>query len=109
MMPKLAKLARLLGPRGLMPNPKTDTVGQNVEKMIKEQKAGKLAFKNDSSANVHAPIGKSSFSEEQIKENLLALMDAVKKAKPQSAKGIYMKNISICTTMGPGIKVEIPA
>lgn len=107
MMPKLAKLAKLLGPKGMMPNPKTDTVGPNVGKMIEEQKAGKQSFKNDSTANVHQIFGRVSFTEEQLKENLTALLDAVKKLKPVSSKGIYLKNASISSSMGPGIKIEV--
>lgn len=106
-MPKLAKLAKLLGPKGLMPNPKSDTVGPNVTKMVTEQKAGKQSFKNDSGANVHQIFGRVSFEEAKLKENLLAFVDLVKKLKPASAKGIYLKNATISTTMGPGINVNI--
>ncbi len=107
MMPKLAKLARLLGPRGLMPNPKTDTVSQNVTKMIQEQKAGKESFKNDNTSNIHQIFGRASMGEAELKENLMALIDSIKRLKPASAKGIYLRNISISSSMGPGIKVEI--
>lgn len=107
MMPKLAKLAKLLGPKGLMPNPKSDTVGPNVAKMVAEQKAGKHSFKNDAGANIHQIFGRVSFGEAELKQNLLAFVDLVKKLKPASAKGIYLKNASISTTMGPGIKVDI--
>jgi large subunit ribosomal protein L1 len=106
MMPKLAKAARVLGPRGLMPNPKTDTVSPNVAKMIQEQKGGKTAFKNDNTSNVHAIAGKASFTEEQIKENLLALIEAVKKTRPSSTKGIFMKSVYITSTMGPSIAID---
>lgn len=106
MMPKLAKLARLLGPRGFMPNPKTDTVGPNVGKMISEQKAGKQSFKNDNTGNIHQVFGRASFSEEQLKENLKALLETIKRLKPSSSKGIYLKSATISSTIGPGIKIE---
>lgn len=106
MMPKLAKLARLLGPRGLMPNPKTDTVGPNVTKMISEQKAGKQSFKNDTTGNIHQVFGRASFTEDQLKENLRALLEAIKRLKPASSKGIFLKSITIASTVGPGIKIE---
>ncbi|MFA6132235.1 MAG: 50S ribosomal protein L1 [Patescibacteria group bacterium] len=108
MMPKLSKLAKILGPKGLMPNPKTDTVGTNITKMIQEQKAGKVSFKNDDTANLHQIIGRFSFDEAKLKENLTALIEAVKKVKPAAAKGIYIENAVICTTMSPSIHVEIP-
>lgn len=106
MMPKLASIAKVLGPKGLMPSPKTETVGPNVKKMIEELKKGKITFKNDDTSNVHASIGKASFSEAQLKENLTAFMDALRKAKPSSAKGTYFKSITLCTTMGPAIKIS---
>lgn len=106
MMPKLAKAARVLGPRGLMPNPKTDTVGTNVEKMITEQKGGKVSFKNDDTANVHMTVGKASFDETKLAENLTAALEAIKKAKPSSSKGTYLKSASISCTMGPGVKLD---
>lgn len=107
MMPKLAKLARLLGPRGLMPNPKTDTVGPNIRKMIEEQKAGKESFKNDNGSNIHQIFGRASMSEADLKENLMALIDIIKRMKPAAAKGIYIRNASISSSMGPGIKIEL--
>jgi len=107
MMPKLAKLARLLGPRGLMPNPKTDTVGTNVTKMITEQKAGKQSFKNDNTGNIHQVFGRASFNEIQLKENLKALLEAVKRLKPAASKGIYLQSATITSTIGPGIKIEV--
>jgi large subunit ribosomal protein L1 len=106
MMPKIAKLARLLGPRGLMPNPKTDTVGPNVTKMVSEQKAGKQSFKNDNTGNIHQVFGRASFSEEQLKENLRTLLEAIKRLKPSASKGIYLRKTTITSTIGPGIKVE---
>ncbi len=107
MMPKLAKLAKLLGPKGLMPNPKTDTVSANVAKMVAEQKAGKQSFKNDTFGNIHQVFGRASFSEAKLAENFNALIELIKKLKPSSSKGIYVQNASISCTMGPGIRVEV--
>jgi large subunit ribosomal protein L1 len=107
MMPKLAKLARLLGPRGLMPNPKTDTVGTNVTKMIEEQKAGKESFKNDNTGNIHQIFGRKSFTDEQLTENLTALIDVIKRMKPQTTKGIFIKSATIASSVGPGIKIDL--
>jgi len=106
MMPKVAKLARLLGPRGLMPNPKTDTVGTNVKKMVSEQKAGKESFKNDDTGNIHQIFGRISFDTPKLEENLQAILEVIKKLKPTSAKGIYLKSATIACTMGPGIKID---
>lgn len=106
MMPKIAKLAKLLGPRGLMPNPKTDTVGPNVTKMVTEQKAGKQSFKNDNTGNIHQVFGRASFTEAQLKENLTALLEAIKRLKPSAAKGIYLKKVTISSTIGPGVKID---
>ncbi len=106
MMPKLAKAARVLGPRGLMPNPKTDTVGPNLEKMIQDQKGGKIAFKNDDTSNLHLTVGKCSFDAKKLQENLETVIEAIKKAKPSSSKGIYIKSASISSTMGPGVKLD---
>lgn len=106
MMPKLAKAARVLGPRGLMPNPKTDTVGPNVEKMIKEQKGGKISFKNDNTGNIHLMFGKASFEEKQLKENLETVLHAIKKSRPASVKGTFIKSATISCTMGPSVKVD---
>ncbi len=106
MMPKLAKIAQILGPRGLMPNPKTDTVGTNIEKMVKDQKGGKIAFKNDNTSNLHVLIGKVSFGPEKINENLTAVLDVIKRNKPASSKGIFIKSATITTSMGPGIRFE---
>ncbi len=107
MMPKLAKLARFLGPRGLMPNPKSDTVGPNVSKMVTDQKAGKESFKNDNTGNIHQVFGRASFSEEQLEENLRALLEQIKRLRPAGAKGIYIKGASISSTIGPGIKIAV--
>lgn len=107
MMPKLAAIAKVLGPRGLMPNPKTDTVGPNIKKMIEELKKGKVTFKNDDTGNIHQSVGKVSYSEEQLKDNINTFMEALKKAKPATAKGIFINNLVVCTTMGPAIKLAI--
>lgn len=105
MMPKLATIAKVLGPRGLMPNPKNETVGPNIKKMVEELKKGKITFKNDDTANIHQIIGKISFTDKQLKENFLAFLDALKKAKPPTSKGTYIKNLVIASSMGPGIKI----
>lgn len=107
MMPKMAMAAKVMGPKGLMPNPKTDTVGTDVKKMVSELKKGKAAFKNDEGANVHQVIGKVSFTEAQLKENLMALLDALKRVKPSSAKGTYLKSVYLTSAMGPSVKVEV--
>ncbi len=108
MMPKLASVAKILGPKGLMPNPKTDTVSSDVKKMIGELKKGKIAFKNDDGANIHTSIGKASFSEVQLKENILAFVDTIKKIKPSSSKGTYLKALYLTSSMGPSVKTDIP-
>jgi len=107
MMPRLAKVAKILGPRGLMPNPKTETVGTNVKKMVEELKKGKVAFKNDDTANVHQIIGKVSFDENKLLENLQTLVDAITRIKPSSSKGIYLQGMSLSSSMGPGIKFQM--
>ena len=107
MMAEVGKLGRVLGPKGLMPNPKTGTVTFEVEKAIKEIKAGKVEYRVDKSSNIHVPIGKISFDNEKLAENLLAITDTVIKAKPQSAKGVYIKNVAVASTMGPGVKVDV--
>ncbi len=107
MMPKMALAAKVLGPKGLMPNPKTDTVSPDVKKMVSELKKGKAAFKNDEGGNIHQVIGKVSFSEAQIKENLAAFLEALKRVKPSSAKGTYIKSLHLTSAMGPSVKVEI--
>ncbi len=107
MMVKLSKLARILGPKGLMPNPKVGTVTTDVAKAVLEQKAGKVAFKNDKTGIVHQVIGKSDFTEKQLLENFNTIMEAIKAAKPETIKRSYLKTISINSTMGPGIKVSI--
>ena len=106
MMPLLGKIGRVLGPRGLMPNPKTGTVTMDVEKAVNEVKAGRVEYRTDSFGNIHGIIGKVSFSEEDLIANLNAFVAAILKVKPATVKGDYVKNISISSTMGPGIKVE---
>ncbi len=105
-MRKLGPLGRILGPRGLMPNPKTGTVTMEVGKAVKEVKAGKIDFKVDKTGIVHAAIGKVSFEPQKIKENAVELITTLNKLKPSAAKGTYMKSISLSSTMGPGIKVD---
>ena len=105
MMPALGKIGKVLGPKGLMPNPKTGTVTTDVVKAINDVKAGRVEYRTDTFGNVHGIIGKASFTEKQLAENLDAFMSTIIKAKPASVKGDYIKNISITTTMGPGIKI----
>ncbi|MDD3284727.1 MAG: 50S ribosomal protein L1 [Patescibacteria group bacterium] len=107
MMPKLAEIAKILGQKGLMPNPKSGTIGPDVTKMIEELKKGKESFKNDDSGNVHVAVGKISFEDKKIIENIQAFVETVKKIKPVSIKGTYIKNIYISSSMGPGIKVSM--
>jgi len=107
-MGKVGRLGRILGPRGLMPNPKAGTVvpAQDIERAIKEAKAGRVEFRLDKTANIHVSIGKASFDANKLYENFAALMDAVRKARPSGAKGSYIKHITVTTTMGPGIKID---
>lgn len=107
MMPKLARIAKILGPKGIMPSPKSETVGKDVKAMVKAIKAGKISFKNDDSANLHLAIGKVSFGTEKLTENYNRALEIIKKAKPQTSKGIYIKKISLSSTMGPSISVAI--
>lgn len=107
MMRNLAKIAKVLGPRGLMPSPKSETVTTNLTKTISELKKGKLNFKNDDTGNIHQVIGKMSFDENKIAENFKAFIDEVKKAKPSSSKGTFIKGVVICSTMGKGVRVAI--
>ncbi len=110
MMGKVGKLGRILGPRGLMPNPKAGTIVQpdDLPRLIKEARRGRVEFRVDKTANLHVPIGKVSFPTGKLLENLAALIEAVKKAKPAAAKGQYIKKITVTTSMGPGIKVDVP-
>ena len=106
MMPMLGKIGKILGPKGLMPNPKSGTVTMDVAKAINDIKAGKIEYRLDKTNIIHCPIGKASFGEEKLTENFKTLMSAIVKAKPASAKGQYLKSISVSATMGPGIKVS---
>jgi large subunit ribosomal protein L1 len=105
-MANVGKLGRILGPRGLMPNPKTGTVTMDVAKAVREAKAGKLEYRTDRGANVHVAIGKKSFGERQLVENYAALVDEIIRAKPAAAKGRYIRQITLTSTMGPGIHID---
>ncbi|TCP24150.1 LSU ribosomal protein L1P [Scopulibacillus darangshiensis] len=109
MMAEVGKLGRVLGPKGLMPNPKTGTVTFEVEKAVNEIKAGKVEYRAHKDGNVHVPIGKVSFDDQKLVENYNTLIDILIKAKPAAAKGTYIKNIAVSSTMGPGVKVTAPA
>ncbi len=108
MMGKVGRLGRVLGPRGLMPNPKAGTVApaEDLGRVINESKAGRVEFRVDKTANLHVPIGKASFDEGKLFDNMAALLDAIKKARPAAAKGTYIRKVTLTTTMGPGIKVD---
>ncbi len=105
-MGQLGQLGRILGPRGLMPNPKAGTVTLDVAKAVREIKAGKIEFRVDKTGNVHAPIGKINFSEEQLAENLRAFMETIVRAKPAAAKGQYLRGATVSSTMGPGVRLD---
>lgn len=107
MMPALGKIGRVLGPKGLMPNPKTGTVTMDTKKATEEVKKGKIEYRTDSYGNVHALIGKASFSDEDLIENLKTFVNLIIKTKPSVVKGTYVKNISISSTMGPGIRIDV--
>ena len=107
MMRSMAKLGKVLGPRGLMPNPKTGTVTTDVTKAVTEVKAGKVEFRVDKTGVIHAPVGKSSFGTDKLLENASTLIQAVIKAKPAAAKGKYVKSVTVCSTMGPGIGLDV--
>ena len=107
MMPMLGKLGKVLGPKGLMPNPKTGTVTMDTKKAVEDVKKGRVEYRTDSYANVHALVGKVSFDDEKLVDNVKAFMDVIIKSKPQAAKGIYLKGVSLASTMGPGIKVYL--
>lgn len=108
MMGKVGRLGRILGPRGLMPNPRAGTVapGPALPQLIKEAKAGRVEFRVDRTANIHAPFGKASFTEEQLIENLQTIIDSIKRARPAATKGAYVKRLVLANTMGPGIRVD---
>ena len=106
MMGVVGRLGRVIGPKGLMPNPKAGTVTMDVTKAVNDIKAGKIEYRLDKANIIHCPVGKASFTEEQLTENFNTLMDAIIKAKPASAKGTYMKSVTITSTMGPGVKVN---
>lgn len=106
MMAEVGKLGRVLGPKGLMPNPKTGTVTFDVTKAINDIKAGKVEYRVDKAGNVQVPVGKKSFDNEKLQENIQTMVDAIVKAKPAASKGTYMKNVTIASTMGPGIRVN---
>lgn len=106
MMGVVGRLGRVLGPKGLMPNPKAGTVTMDVTKAVNDIKAGKIEYRLDKANIIHVPVGKASFTQEQLSENFNTIMDAIIKAKPSSAKGQYMKSVTIASTMGPGVKVS---
>jgi large subunit ribosomal protein L1 len=105
-MGQLGQLGRVLGPRGLMPNPKAGTVTFDVTKAVRESKGGKIEFRVDKGGNVHAPIGKVSFTPEQLETNFSALMDTIMRAKPSAAKGVYIRNVALSSSMGPGVTID---
>ena len=107
MMPALGKLGRVLGPKGLMPNPKTGTVTMDTKKAVEDVKKGRVEYRTDSYGNVHVPIGKVSFEDQKLVENLEAFLNLIVKTKPAVVKGTYIKNISVASTMGPGVKVDV--
>lgn len=109
MMGSVGKIGRLLGPRGLMPNPKVGTVTFDIGRAVTEAKSGKIEYRVEKAGIVHAPVGKVSFDPQKLRENILSLVDALLKAKPSTAKGSYLKKICISSTMGPGIVVDVPA
>lgn len=106
MMSEVGKLGRILGPRGLMPNPKSGTVTFDIARVVRELKAGKIEFRVDKTGNVHAPVGKVSFSDKQLADNFTAFMDAVVRAKPPAAKGVYVRNVAISSTMSPSVRLD---
>ena len=106
-MAKVGPIGRILGPRGLMPNPKTGTVTMDIANAVKDVKAGKIDFKVDKTGIVHCAVGKVSFTAEQIYDNVKAVLSAIAKLKPQALKGTYMKSAAVCTTMSPGVKLDV--
>lgn len=106
MMATLGKIGRLLGPKGLMPNPKTGTVTMDIQKAVSESKGGKITYRVDKNGNIQAVVGKVSFTADKLVDNIKAVLDVINKAKPSTVKGVYMKNVAVSSTMGPGINVE---
>jgi large subunit ribosomal protein L1 len=106
MMGLVGRIGKILGPKGLMPNPKSGTVTMDVTKAIKDTKAGKVEYRLDKNAIIHCPIGKKSFGKEKLQENYEALIEAIVKAKPAAAKGQYVKSVALASTMGPGVKIN---
>jgi large subunit ribosomal protein L1 len=106
MMPALGKIGKLLGPKGLMPNPKTGTVTMNIEQTVKEFKAGKVEYRTDKVGNIQVPVGKVSFSDEALKENIQAIYRQLLRIKPSTVKGVYVLSANVTSTMGPGVKVD---
>lgn len=107
LMKDLAQIAKVLGPKGLMPSPKNETVTPNVAKVVGELKRGKLTFKNDDTGNIHQVVGKTSFESQKLVDNLTVIVEAIKKAKPATAKGTYLQSVTLSATMGPGIRVSL--
>ncbi|MDC7243138.1 MAG: 50S ribosomal protein L1 [Sphaerochaetaceae bacterium] len=107
MMSTLGKIGRLLGPKGLMPNPKTGTVTMDIEKTVKESKGGKITYRVDKFGNILVGVGKVSFDSEKLVDNISAVLERIKKIKPATVKGVYMKNVAISSSMGPGVKIEV--
>lgn len=107
LMGRIGKLGRVLGPRGLMPNPKVGTVTMDVAKAVEEAKGGKVTYRVDKFANLHIPAGKLSFEEDKLRENIKAILSAVIKERPATLKGVFIRSITLCTTMGPGIKIQV--
>ncbi len=109
MMGKVGKLGRILGPRGLMPNPKAGTVTKDVAKAVQEVKAGKIEYRVDKTGNIHVPVGKASFDADKLVENVRVLIAELQRVKPAAAKGTYFKNVTVASTMGPGVRVDVQA
>lgn len=107
MMPKLATVAKILGPRGLMPSPKTETVTDKIKAAVENIKKGKVNFKNDVQGNIHQVIGKTSFGEKELQENFKTFLEAVQKSKQSAVKGKYVVSVTVCSTMGPGVKIQL--
>lgn len=107
MMGVVGRLGKVLGPKGLMPNPKAGTVSMDVAKAVKDIKAGKIEYRLDKANIIHVPVGKASFTEDQLKQNIDALMEAIVKAKPSALKGQYLRSVTLSSTMGPGVKVSV--